>query len=46
MFLTSKLIASVLKKVGGHGCHGEVLLAFQNEKLGYHLSKYLSKPSK
>ena len=39
-------IASVTKKVGSHGDHRGVLLDCQDEKIGYHASKYLSKPSK
>ena len=39
-------IASVAKKVGSHGDYRGVLLDCQDEKIGYHASKYLSKPSK
>ena len=46
MFLTSKLIASILKKMGSHDDHGGILLACQDEIIGYHSSNYLSKPSK
>ena len=35
-----------IEKVGPHDDHGEVVLACQLEKQGYHSSKDLSEPSK